>query len=341
MALLEKHRTDIEGLSRIDLPATEAETLRRLQDFDVPLKLHWEWDYRSSEEMMRSLYEKGKAAQWNARTDIDWSIPLDDGDWFASPDTTVVAGTLPVIGADEETQRQAVIDEFAYSLSQLLHGEQAALELTAQLVNALPDMDSKLYAASQVVDEARHVEVFALFLTDKYGEVFEVDPAVKYLLDVLLGADTWFKKAVGMQILFEGTALGIFAGIEQNVRHPLVKDIIRRVVVDEARHAAFGVHSLKRHMPALSSAERADLEDFAFEVLECLFAAGGKNMVETLAPRYGLDPDRLLRGMIRSPAWRMSQAYVYGHTVLPSLETLGLLTERTRPGYVSLGLLEA
>ena len=87
-------------------------------------------------------------------------------------------------------------------------------------------------------------------------------------------------------------------------------------------------------------AERHELEDFAFEALECLFQSSGRSMIQTLAPRYGLDPDRLLKGMVRSPEWRMSQAWVYNHTVLPNLDGLGLLTERTRPAYVELGLLE-
>ncbi len=339
MTLLPEHRRQIESYGRIDLPADQGETLRRLQDVDVPLTLHWQWDYSMGEEQLRALYEKGKNGQWNAQTDVDWSIPLDDGDWIASPESSILANTLTITGASDDVRKRAVIDEIAFTMSQLLHGEQAALQLTAQLVNAVPEMDAKFYAASQVIDEARHCEVFSSFLLRKYGEVIPVEPVLKYLLDKLLGADVWWKKAVGMQVLFEGVALGIFAGLEQNVRNPLLRDIIRRVTIDEARHAAFGVHSLRRHLPRLSSVERDDLEDWTFEILECLFNSAGKGMTELLGPRYGLDPARLLRGTLRSDGWKMSQMYVYGHTVLPNLKNLGILTERTRPAYVGLGLL--
>ncbi len=339
MTLLNNHRREIADYPRIDLPADQAERLRRLQDVDVPLTMHWQWDYSLGEDQLRSLYEKGKNGQWNAQTDVDWSIAIDDGEWLAAPEASILANVLGVVGKDEDTRKQAVVDEIGFTISQLLHGEQAALQLTAQLVNAIPDMDAKFYAASQVVDEARHCEVFAAYLQRKHGRVDAVDPVLKYLLDQLLAAPEWWQKAVGMQVLFEGVALGIFAGLEQNVRNPLLRDIIRRVTIDEARHAAFGFHSLKRQLPRLTAAERDQLEDWTFDILECLFNSSGKGMTELLGAKYGLDPARLLRGTIRSDGWKLSQMYLYNHTVLPNLKNLGLLTERTRKGYVGLGLL--
>ncbi|MBK7972863.1 MAG: ferritin-like domain-containing protein [Deltaproteobacteria bacterium] len=339
MALFPEHRHEMERFQRIDLPADQAETLRRLQDVDVPLTLHWQWDYTLGEDHLKALYEKGKSGQWNAQTDVDWSVPLADGDWLANPESSILANVLSIVGRDEATRKQAVVDEIGFTMSQLLHGEQAALQLTAQLVNAIPDMDAKFYAASQVVDEARHCEVFASFLERKVGHIDPIDPVLKHLLDQLLSAAEWWKKAVGMQVLFEGVALGVFAGLEQNVRNPLLRDILRRVTIDEARHAAFGFHSLKRQLPHLSSVERDQLEDWTFEILECLFNSSGKGMTELLGPKYGLDPFRLLRGTLRSDGWKWSQMYLYNHTVLPNLKNLGILTERTRRGYVGLGLL--
>lgn len=339
MTLLNDHRREIADYPRVDLPADQAERLRRLQDVDVPLTMHWQWDYSLGEDQLRSLYEKGKNGQWNAQTDVDWSVPIDDGEWLAAPESSILANVLGVVGRDDDTRKQAVIDEVGYTISQLLHGEQAALQLTAQLVNAIPDMDAKFYAASQVVDEARHCEVFAAYLQRKHGQVDVVDPVLKFLLDRLLAAPEWWQKAVGMQVLFEGVALGIFAGLEQNVRNPLLRDIVRRVTIDEARHAAFGFHSLKRQLPRLTPAERDELEDWTFDILECLFNSSGKGMTELLGAKYGLDPVRLLRGTIRSDGWKLSQVYLYNHTVLPNLKNLGILTERTRPGYVGLGLM--
>ncbi len=48
-----------------------------------------------------------------------------------------------------------------------MHGEQGALICTAQIVETVPWIDAKYYAATQVMDEARHVEVFAKYLDDE------------------------------------------------------------------------------------------------------------------------------------------------------------------------------
>ena len=42
-----------------------------------------------------------------------------------------------------------------------MHGEQGALLCTAKIVETVPWIDAKYYAATQVMDEARHVEVFS------------------------------------------------------------------------------------------------------------------------------------------------------------------------------------
>ena len=55
----------------------------------------------------------------------------------------------------------------AWMVSQFLHGEQGALVVAARLVEVVPDLDSKFYAASQAVDEARHVEAFSRYLREK------------------------------------------------------------------------------------------------------------------------------------------------------------------------------
>src|SRR5207253_365561 len=55
----------------------------------------------------------------------------------------------------------------AWMLSQFLHGEQGALLATAKIVQGVPWEQAKCYAANQVAEEARHVEVYHRYLTDK------------------------------------------------------------------------------------------------------------------------------------------------------------------------------
>ena len=169
---------DFEILEHVDEGQIAA--LRRHVDVDVPLNLHWTWEYGSEVSELRELYERGKRAQWNAETDLDWSTPMPREEWFLPKEgASLLAGVLATVGADDDTCREAAWDEFAHTMSQLLHGEQAALQLCGQLTNACPTMDQKWYAGSQVIDEVRHVEVISKFLSRKMGVLYPISPTIK------------------------------------------------------------------------------------------------------------------------------------------------------------------
>ena len=139
----------------------------------------------------------------------------------------------------------------AFMLSNFLHGEQGALMVAAQLVNAVPHMDGKFYAATQTLDEARHVEVFAAYIR-KLDEVYPIAPGLKQLLDNVLAADDWKKKAVGMQVVAEGLALYSFRDMRNQTEEPLLKKLLTYVSRDEARHTGYGVKYLSAVVPTLS-----------------------------------------------------------------------------------------
>ena len=217
---------DFEVVEFVD--ETQIARLRRKLDVDVPLELHWTWEYGSEVEELRALYERGKRGQWNAEEDLDWSTPLPRDEWFMPQiGASLLSSVLTEIGADEATCKEAAWDEFSHLISQLLHGEQAALQLCGQLVNCCPTMDAKWYAGSQVIDEVRHVEVFSKFLQRKMGVIHPIDPTLKVLLDKLLEARTWKTKTLGMQTLFEGMAVGIFDMIQKGSMNSLLSDVIR------------------------------------------------------------------------------------------------------------------
>jgi hypothetical protein len=314
--------------------------LRGQLDVGVPLDLHWTWEYGSEIEELRNLYERGKKGQWNAETDVDWSIPLDRDEWFLPRvGAFLMPSILTEIGADEATCREAAWDEFAHLLSQLLHGEQAAMQLCGQLTNACPSMDHKFYAGSQVIDEVRHVEVLAKFLQRKMGTLHPIDPTLKILLDMLLQAPTWKTKTLGMQTLFEGMAVGIFDEIARVTTNPLLRDIVRRVQVDEARHAAFGVLSMRQVVRESEPEELIEMEDFAFSILEALNANQQLDMLRIFGPKYGLEPDAVVQSMLQMPEWPALNSKVFMHTVVPNLKRLGLITERTEAEYRRVGIM--
>ena len=153
------------------------------------------------------------------------------------------------------------------------------------------------------------------------------------LLDKLLAAPTWKTKTLGMQTLFEGMAVGIFDMIQKGSTNPLVSDIIRRVKQDEARHAAFGILTMRRTVKDATPEEMIEMEDFAYDILETLNANQQLDMLHDLGPKYGLDPDGVAQMVLQSPEWPKFNSDIFMHTVIPNLARLGLITERTESKY--------
>ena len=203
----------------------------------------------------------------------------------------------------------------------------------------MPTLDAKFYAASQVIDEARHVEVISKFLQRKIGTIYPIGGTLKVLLDTLLEAPTWKMKTLGMQCLFEGMAVGIFDMIQKGSTNPLLSDVIRRVKQDEARHAAFGILTMRRTVKEATPAEMAEMEDFSFNVLETLNANQQLDMLRDLAPKYGLDPESVALMLLGQEGWAEFNSEVFMHTVVPNLARLGLITERTESRYRACGIM--
>ncbi len=314
--------------------------LRDHLQVDAPTSIRWnDWDYGSGVSELRALYEKGKANQWNASTDLDWEIPVSKDEWIGKPELSLLASLLKLAGKDEATQKAAMVDELAFTCSQLLHGEQAALQLCGQLTSLCPTTDEKLYAANQVADEARHVEVFARFLSDKLDTIYPITPTLKTLLDELLTVEGYEMKTLGMQTLFEGMAVGIMQMLRSNSLNPLFIDIIRRAEQDEARHAAFGVLSMRRVVATADETQMQKMEDWAFSVLEALNANQQLDMLRLLGPKYDLDPVMVTQMMLALPNWKDINSVVYMHTVVPNLKNLGLITERTESQWRDVGMI--
>ncbi len=339
--LMQDNRRKLGNFEVIDfVDEDQIGDLRSHLEVETPTTVRWnDWDYGSGVSELRALYEKGKANQWNATTDLDWSVPVSPDEWIGKPELSLLCNVVKMAGKDEATQKAAMIDELAFTCSQLLHGEQAALQLCGQLTSLCPTTDEKLYAANQVADEARHVEVFARFLSDKLGTIYPITPTLKVLLDELLTVEGYQMKTLGMQTLFEGMAVGIMEMLRSNSLNPLFIDIIRRAEQDEARHAAFGVLSMRRVVATADEAKMGEMEDWAFSVLEALNANQQLDMLRMLGPKYDLDPIMVTEGMLALPNWREINSVVYMHTVVPNLRKLGLLTERTEDKWREVGMI--
>jgi P-aminobenzoate N-oxygenase AurF len=338
--LMTQHRKQLGAFEVIDfVDEQEIARLRQQLDVKVPMRLNWTWNYGSEVAELRNLYEKGKQGQWNAETDLDWSIPVDKDEWVINPQMSMLAQITALMGKDEATQKAAAFDELGYVLSQLLHGEQAALQLCGQLTNVCDKMDEKWYAASQVIDEARHIEAFAKLLERKLGTIYPIGPTLKVLLDILLEADTSQKKTLGMQTLFEGMAVGIMDMLRRECPNPLVSETIHRVEQDEARHAAFGVLMMRRVVRESSPEQKNAMEDWAFSILEALNANQQLDMLHLLGPKYDIDPVNVTQMFLGLPNFADLNSIPYMHTVVPNLRRLGLITERTQDRWKQLGMM--
>ena len=338
---LEDKRKPIGDYDRIRFDENEISALRNRLDIDAPLLVHWEWDYVREVETLRRLYEKGKTAQWNAETDVDWSEQISETEWPMPPEDSIIVQVLAMVGRDEATQKRAMRIELEHTLSQLLHGEQAALQLCAQLVNSVSDVDTKLFAGQQVADECRHVEVFAKLIARKLGVVHPIDPNIKYLLDEMLSARNWHRKAIGMQVLFEGVAMAIITDYAQRTNSPIVRQVMRLVARDEARHAAFGVLALREEIRNLPAAEHEELEDWTWRCLEVVANGLAMGMIDHVAPVFELDPEAIAAALFSSPGFWDARYNLFNHTVLPNLKKLGLITARTQPPYDRFRLLDS
>ena len=338
--ILSQHRKQVGAFEVVDfVDEAEIEALRMKLDFRSPVDVNWTWDYGSEVAELRQLYEKGKTAQWNASTDLDWTFPVSREDWVVKPETSLLANVCKMMGKDEATQKEAAFDELGYLISQLLHGEQAALQICGQLTNVCDKMDQKFYAASQTIDEARHVEAIARFLSEKMGTIYPVGPTLKTLLDILLEAEGMQRKLLGMQTLFEGTAVGIMDQLRSDSQNGLFSELLLRIQQDEARHAAFGVLQMRRVVREASVEEKNDMEDWAFSVLEALNANQNRDLLHVFAPKYGFDVDGIVAMFTALPEFAEINSQIFMHTVVPNLKNLGLITERTEGAWREKGMM--
>ena len=231
------------------------------------------WDYtKGARPGLDKLYEKSKKAQWNGQTDLPWDTEVDtwklaeeaytdDQSGFFNADLT---GTVVEKWGKKEWI-QFGIENQKWSLSQFMHGEQGALICTAKIVETTPWIDAKYYAAQQVADEARHVEVFSKYLNDKLDGHYQMNGHLGMLLDDIVSDSNWDMTYLGMQVMVEGLALAAFGFAHQMTKEPLLKQLLRYVMADEARHVAFGILSLQEYYQGLTQAELRERQEFAFE----------------------------------------------------------------------------
>ena len=285
------------------------------------------WDYeKGARPGLNKLYEKAKGAQWNGETDLprDTEVDLEKNAalqrlQFAEFEADVT-GT-PLEKFTEQDFIQLSIESDNWTLSQFMHGEQGALICTAKIVESVPWIDAKYYAATQVMDEARHVEVFAKYLDEKLSGHYPINAHLKMLLDDIINDSRWDMTYLGMQVMVEGLALAAFGFMTQMTPDPLLKQLLRYVMSDEARHVAFGVLSLKEYYAGLTDAELRERQEFAFEAAVRM---RDRFLQQEVWDRMGIKPSEILPAVITDPGRAMFQQMLFTK-IVPNCKKLGLL----------------
>ncbi len=286
------------------------------------------WDYSLARPQLRKLYEKAKVGQWNATTDIPWETDVDIEKSIAADQEILGNGIDPAWYAGTKLEKwgdkewlEFGIQGRKWTLSQFLHGEQGALICTAKITETVPWYDAKLYASTQVVDEARHVEVFARYLDEKLGGGYQVNTHLGMLLDDIVNDSRWDLTYLGMQIMVEGLALAAFGYLHQLTTEPLLKHLLRYVMSDEARHVAFGVLSLKEVYDGMSDAEMKDRQEFAYEAS---IRMRDRFLQQEVWHHMGVDPKTVVPLMINDPGRKFFQQLLFSK-IVPNCKKLGLL----------------
>ncbi|MEV4093944.1 ferritin-like domain-containing protein [Streptosporangium saharense] len=307
--------------------------------WDVPMTgdARFTWEYDEGREKLLALYQKGKDKQWDSVKRIDWDIEVDPYDPLGMPDQSLaIYGTRHWEKMGERERKQVRHHAATWQFSQFLHGEQGAMITGARIVETVPDLDAKLYSATQTMDEARHVEIFTRFLHEKLGMVYPINGKLQDLLGETLGDSRWDMPYLGMQVLIEGLALAAFGVIRDVSTKPLPKQILAYVMQDEARHVAFGRLALRDYYAQLSAAELREREDFVIE--GCYLMRDRLRGVE-IWENFGIPRAEAQEMLKDSPYIRMFQSLLFSR-IVPCVKDIGLWSDRIRQAYDDMGVLE-
>jgi hypothetical protein len=305
---------------------------------------HFDWDYEPDFPEMRELYSRAKQNQWDAEIDVDWGTSVDP----MNPEVPLIPEGFIDLEAAADFDVNLSAKEYrefrhhvtAWMLSQFLHGEQGALYASAQVTESIEWVDGKLYGATQVMDEGRHVEAFHRYITEKLEKLYVINDNLFTIIDALITDSRWDMKFLGMQIMVEGLALGAFGMLYKVTEEPLLKNMLRYIIQDEARHVHYGVLALGDHIKNnLSDKERQEREEWVFEI--ALLMQNRFMLWEVYEEwfEHKLSRRQWRDLVLEMPGMNEFRTVMFSR-LIPNLRQIGLLPERMLEHYGKAGLLK-
>lgn len=240
---------------------------------------------------------------------------------------------------DERQQIRLANENTRFMMSNLLHGEQGALSLSASLCHILRDPGAQEYAANQAREEARHVTGFAKYVTRRWGTPLRAGATLASVLNDLVVAPEVYKKLVGMQMLIEGLAMGAFATIHSRTNDPMLRKLVQLVMTDEAFHHKFGKIWAERTVPKLTEEEHEKVEAWAAQIFQhLLFNLINAEQKQEIYKEFGLDwqwvRSAVMEGFGDADRRRMmTQSTNIFRVLIKTLLKAGIITDRTKGTY--------
>lgn len=301
------------------------------QDFEAA----FDWEYDDGRKQMMHLYQKGKDMQWDALNRIDWTLELDPDNPMELPDELSGIYHTPVWAKmNKKEQAEFRRHSQAWTMSQFMQGEQAALICAAKIVQQVPDLDAKFYASTQVMDEARHVEAYKKYL-GIMGVAYPMTKPLQTLVDQALRDSRWDMTYLAMQVVIEGLALAAFGNIRDISKNQLSQQVNAYVMEDESRHVAFGRLTLKEYYPQLTQKERDEREEFLVEA--CYHMRDrfeSKELYETL----DLPVDEVVEAQKNSEFQRHFRSMLF-QRIVPIVRDIGLWSDKIQSAYTDMGVI--
>jgi hypothetical protein len=271
---------------------------------------------------------------------VDFEAPFDLEGETLMPAEFFPEFNCAVVDRLDTGQRISLANELTrFSLSQILHGEQGALSLSASLCHVLLDPGAQEYAANQVREEARHVHAFTRYVSKRFGTPLPAGEALASFMGEIVLAPEIYKKLVGMQMIVEGFAMGAFATLHSKTHDPLLRRVIQLVMTDEAFHHRFGRIWAGLTVPKLTEEEHSRVEDWAEHSFQTLLL----NLVNPeqkrgIYPAFGLEwewvrdavSESFTDSVRRKAMSRSTNAF---RVLIKTLLHAGIITDRTRATY--------
>jgi len=185
------------------------------------------------------LYAQAVAAQWDPATAVDWSASIDH----------------------PEEVEDAVVQVMTY----LIENETAALLVPVRFLARLhPHFREVMQLlAVQAADEARHIEVFTRRAALRRATLGSSTAGGQASLATLFDEADFAVASFLLSVLGEGSFLSLLWFLRDHAPDACTRDVARLAAQDEARHVAFGLAHLGRHVdeePALRERLAAAIE---------------------------------------------------------------------------------